>query len=94
MILMHHPSVPFTTAWMAQPVHAVPHQLKTEGFGEFVRRFDIGIVLLDERLRADERFATDPAFLALWDGRDTGPFAILATPGGHRVAVRRDLLAP
>ena len=33
-----------------------------------------------------------PAFLALWDESDTGPFAVLKA-GNCRVAVRRDLLA-
>lgn len=91
-VLAHDPAVPFVTVWMPQPVRVVPHHMKAEGFREFAVRHDVGIVLLDERVRADARFATDPTFLALWDGRDTGPFAILTTPGGHRVAVRRDVL--
>lgn len=92
-VLAHDPAIPVVAVWIDPPVRVVPHDLKNEGFREFVARCDVGIVLLDERLRGDERFATDPAFRALWDGRDTGPFVILTTPGGHRVAVRRDVLA-
>lgn len=92
VVLMHHPPVLFVTAWMASPVRGVPPELKAEGFREFVARFDIGVMLLDARLRADSRFATDPAFLALWDETGTGPFVVLKT-GSCRVAVRRDLLA-
>jgi hypothetical protein len=92
-VLAHDPAIPVVVVWIDPPVRVVPHDLKNEGFREFVSRCDVGIVLLDERLQADERFATDPAFRALWDERDTGPFAVLTAPGGHRVAVRRDLLA-
>lgn len=91
-VLLHRSAVPVMTGGMAPPVHFIPHQLKAEGFRAFVGRYDIGVVVLDRALRADERFATDPEFLALWDETDPGAFAVLRSPGGHRVAVRRDLL--
>src|SRR6185436_10862930 len=52
-VLRHKPAVPFATVWMAQPVHFVPHELKVEGFRAFVARGDIGVVVLDDELRAN-----------------------------------------
>jgi hypothetical protein len=92
-VLHHHHRTPWVTIWMAQPVHFVPPDLKAEGFRAFAARTDIGVVVLDSHLRADARFAGDHEFLALWDETDTGAFAVLKSPGGSRVAVRRDLLA-
>lgn len=92
VVLEHHDGVPMLTAWMARPLRLVSAELKTEGFRAFVARHNIGVVILDSRLRADPRFAGDPEFLELWDETDPGAFAILTAPGGRRVAIRRDRL--
>jgi hypothetical protein len=78
--------------WMAPPVIVVPHSDKTEGFRLFVARHRIEVVVLARELLSDARFAGDPEFMALWDGTDTGEFAIASSPGGARIAVRKDLL--
>jgi hypothetical protein len=92
VVLSRHPFASMMTLWMARPQLFVAPDTKSEGFRAFAARHDVGVVILECRLRADARFATDGEFLALWDETDTGCFAVLRSPGGHRVAVRRDLL--
>jgi hypothetical protein len=78
--------------WMAQPVFVVSHFEKAEGFRAFVAKHQIGVVVLDSNLPADPQFGADPEFMALWNGTDTGDFVVLTSPGGVRIAVRKDLL--
>ena len=80
------------TLWMAQPVLAVPHFEKAEGFRAFVAKHQIGVVVLDSNLPSAPQFGNDPEFMALWNGTDTGDFVVLTSPGGARIAVRKDLL--
>ncbi len=80
------------TLWMAQPVLLIPREMKAESFWAFVAKHGIEVVLLDSRLPSDPRFGGDPEFMALWNGTDTGNFVVLSSPGGARIAVRKDLL--
>jgi hypothetical protein len=81
---------PVRTGWMAWPTVSVSHASKTERFWAFAAKHHLDVIVLDPRLLKDERFASDPEFLALWNETDTGPYVML-TSGGSRIAVRRDL---
>ena len=92
-VVMDHGSYgSIRSGWMASPVFAVAHDRKAEGFRAFVAKHQLGVIVLDRRLPADERFGGDPEFMALWNGTDTGDFVVLASPSGARIAVRKDLL--
>ncbi len=90
VVLEYHFTV--RSLWMAQPVSLVWHGYKAESFWAFVAKHGIEVVVLDSRLPSDPRFGGDPEFMALWNGTDTGNFVVLSSPGGARIAVRKDLL--
>jgi hypothetical protein len=94
VVLSYEYSGTVLTLWMAQPVVNVSHAEKAEGFGAFVAKHRIEVIILDRRLLDDTRFSADGEFLALWSGTEPGSFEIHSAPGGTRIAVRRALLAP
>jgi hypothetical protein len=91
VVLDHRYMSTVLTVWMAQPVTFVSHDLKREGFGAFVAKHGIEVVILERALLDEPAFAGDQEFLELWNETHTGPFVVLAC-GHARVAVRRDLV--
>jgi hypothetical protein len=66
---------------------------KAEGFTGFLRRHDIGIVVLDPVLKEYVLYRDDPEFLAFLRAPEQSGFVVVPTvPGLVSLAVRRDLL--
>ncbi|QJW99472.1 hypothetical protein [Frigoriglobus tundricola] len=68
--------------------------LPGERFADFIRRANIGVVVLHPFLAEYPQIRDDPDFRALVEGRDSGAFAVFPVEGYAllRIAVRRDLL--
>jgi hypothetical protein len=65
------------------------------GFREFVRRCDIGVVILSPLFRLEASYRDDPEFKEFAGGGWADRFAYLPVSGTcFQLAVRKDLLAP
>lgn len=59
----------------------------------FLHRFDIGVIVINDRLRWDTRFNADPDFKALLDGGEREDFVMMPVEGTHAtLAVRKRVL--
>jgi len=67
---------------------------KAGPFGEFIRRANVGIIVLDSWLLNDPAYHDDPEFQEFVAGKQADDFAFYDAPDTPvRIAVRRDLLA-
>lgn len=79
--------------YVSQPHRLLFHSDKKEGFAEFLRKHDVGVVMLSPTLANDPLYASDPEFRQFVTERGGDAFAVLEAPRGlTRVAVRKDLL--
>src|SRR5262249_20954222 len=69
------------------------HSEKKEGFAEFLRKHDVGVVILSPTLTNDPLYKSDPEFRRFVEQDGDDAFTVLVAPHAQtRVAVRKDLL--
>jgi hypothetical protein len=78
---------------------AVAPQAKDRGFGEFIRRCGVNVIILEPLLKEDSRYRDDPEFKEFLAGTRPDGFTRFDVPGRPRfwatqIAVRDDLLPP
>src|SRR5262249_48135777 len=79
--------------YSALPHRVVCYNEKREGFWDFIRDRDVGVVILDGCLCADVLYRDDAAFQEFFASGRPDAFTLFDVPASDvRIAVRNDLL--